>query len=137
MGFVVLRGVADYVVPELTNQIGLTGQLARDDQTLGLYINLDAGQGWTQIIDDDGTPLGISGLSEVTVQNAAGTIQRTSLPITAGVVTLAATDTIVASGDSVVLNNSTGTVSSGNDGLNSPATAVVVNGGLASVTASP
>ena len=75
-------------------------------------------------------------LTTVTVQNSAGSVTRAGLTVTGGVVSLAATDAIVANGASLVLHTSGGTVSSGNATLNSPATAAVAAGVVSAVTAS-
>ncbi len=90
--------------------VGRTRDMSVDPSSLTIYRNTDGK--WS--------PIGASG--DVTVRNASGTVSRT-LPIDAGVVTLAATDAIVAHGQSLALQNSAGT---GQAGI--AQTAVVANG---------
>lgn len=77
-----------------------------------------------------------AGSQTVTVRNSAGGVTRPGLAVVGGVVTLAATDAIVANGTTFTLQKSDGTTSSGNATLNSPATATVAGGLVSAVKAS-
>ena len=115
----------------LDNTKGADTQIARDSATGNLYIK--HGGAWQQIQMGGSTPTPV-GLS-VTVQTQGGGVQR-SLTEANGVVTLAATDTILSNNAAVTLKNHSGTVSSGNVGLNSAGSiANVASGALSAVTA--
>lgn len=104
------------------DEVGADGDLTIDPMTLVVY-KKTAGA-WAAL-----APSG-----SVTVQNSAGTVTR-NLTATNGVVTLAATDAIVTNGNTMTLQKSDGTTSSGNATLNSPATAIVSAGALTAVKA--
>ncbi|MBB2999657.1 hypothetical protein FHX57_001988 [Paraburkholderia tropica] len=112
--------------------VGYVGQTAVDSSNGDRYVKLSTG--WVKVADGAGNPVAVPVSGSVTVQNSAGTVTR-SLTATNGVVSLAATDAIVANGASLVLQNSSGTTSSGNAGLNSPATATVAAGVVSAVKA--
>lgn len=113
----------------LDNTKGSSGQIAMRDSDGSIYIK--HGGAWQQIWNGS-AEVGLA----ITVKNSSGSISR-SLTESNGVVNLAATDTIVANGDSPVLKKSDGaTTSTGNAGLNSPASAVVSAGVLQNVKAS-
>lgn len=118
----------------LTNAVGYVGQEAIDQSTGDLYVKL--GSGWQKIVDGaTGNPVNPPVSGSITVQNSAGTVTR-ALTATNGVVSLAATDAIVTNGGTLVLQNSSGSTSTGNAGLNSPATATVAAGVVSAVKAS-
>ncbi|VVE54514.1 hypothetical protein [Pandoraea anhela] len=133
MAFLLQKHVPLSAVAALNANVGAPGQTAVDDQTSDVYVKLTTG--WVKVRDGsgNGVPVAING--PVTVQNSAGTVTR-SLTATNGVVSLAATDAIVTNGASLVLQNSSGTTSSGNAGLNSPAVATVSAGVVSAVKAS-
>jgi hypothetical protein len=114
----------------LDNTKGSDSQIARDSTNGDLYIK--HGSAWQKVQAGGSTPTPV-GLA-ITVKNSSGSKTR-SLTETNGIVTLAATDAIVANADSLVLNNHSGTVSSGNAGLNSPAVANVAAGVVTNVQA--
>lgn len=117
----------------LDNTKGSEGQIVEDNSTGNLYIK-HAGT-WQQIATPSATGKQQAVSLAIAVKNSAGGITR-NLTETNGVVTLAATDTIVANGDAAVLKNHSGTVSSGNAGLNSAGSvANVAAGVLGAVTA--
>lgn len=111
------------------NTIGKVGDIGRDSVTGNVYVKQTGG--W--VLAASAVVANYSG--PITVQNSAGSVTR-SLTAVNGVVSLAATDAIVANGASIPLQNSSGTVSSGNAGLNSPATATVAAGVVSAVKAS-
>ncbi|CAM2155438.1 conserved hypothetical protein [Paraburkholderia tropica] len=117
----------------LSGSVGYVGQTAIDSSNGDRYVKLSTG--WAKVADGSGNAVAVPVSGAVTVQNSAGTVTR-SLTATNGVVSLAATDAIVANGASLVLQNSSGTTSSGNAGLNSPATATVAAGVVSAVKAS-
>jgi hypothetical protein len=108
------------------NTIGENGDVGRDDSG-NVYVKVNGT--WELYSNVTG---GYTG--PITVENSAGSVTR-SLNAVNGVVNLAATDAIVANGSSLVLENHSGTVSSGNAGLNSPAVANVAAGVVSSVQA--
>lgn len=116
----------------LSAGVGYVGQTAVDSSNGDRYVKLSTG--WFKVADGSGNPVAVPVSGSVTVQNSGGTVTR-SLTATNGVVSLAATDAIVANGASLVLQNSSGTTSSGNAGLNSPATATVAAGVVSAVKA--
>lgn len=116
----------------LSPSIGYTGQTAVDQSNGNIWVKLP--NGWAQVRDGHEVDQVVQTAGAVTLKNSSGTITR-SLTAVNGVVTLAATDTIVANGDSIPLQKSTGVVSSGNATLNSPATAIVSAGVASAVKA--
>lgn len=138
MAFRICNLVPHHQVAALDNTKGDLGRgnvIAIDDAG---SLWLKRASGWVQITQGGASPAEVSVpvAGSVTIKNSAGTTLRT-LTAAAGVVTLAATDTIVGNGDSIVLKKSDGTTtSSGNATLNSPATAVVAAGVLSNVRAS-
>lgn len=117
----------------LTADLGYVGQEALDADTGDCYAKLSTG--WTKVRDGSGNPVTAALNGPITVQNSSGTVTR-SLTATNGVVSLAATDAIVANGSTFTLQKSDGTTSSGNATLNSPATATVAAGVVSAVKAS-
>lgn len=118
----------------LSGTVGYVGQEAIDQTTGDIYVKL--GSGWQKIVDGaTGNPVNPPLTGAVTVQNSSGSVTR-ALTATNGVVTLAATDAIVTNGGTLVLQNSSGATSTGNAGLNSPATATVAAGVVSAVKAS-
>jgi len=138
MAFRLCNLVPTHQVAALDNTKGDLGRgniLAMDDNG---SLWLKRSTGWVQITQGGSSPseVAVPVAGSVTIKNSAGTTLRT-LTAAAGVVTLAATDTIVGNGDSIVLKKSDGTTTSaGNATLNSPATAVVAAGVLSNVRAS-
>ncbi|WP_321944538.1 hypothetical protein [Burkholderia cenocepacia] len=130
--FVLQKSVPVEGVSALTAELGYAGQVAVDDSNGDRWAKI--GSAWVKVADSAGNPILPPVSGSVTVKNSTGTVSRT-LTATNGVVTLAATDALVASGASIVLQKSDGTVSSGNAGLNSPAVAVVANGAVSAVKA--
>lgn len=115
--------------------LGTGALIAQDTATGDFYVKLSTG--WTKTVNGGSNPthnpVPLSGA--IAVKNSANTVTR-NLTATNGVVNLAATDAIVANGDSLVLKKSDGTTtSSGNAGLNSPASAVVAAGVVSNVKA--
>jgi hypothetical protein len=100
---------------------GYMGQKARKD-TGETYIRTLSG--WVQVTDADGAGIAMPVSGSVQVQNSSGTISRT-VTATAGVAKLAASDTIVGSGDTIVVQNSAG----GNAHSGTP---TITNGSLVS-----
>ncbi len=133
MAFLLQKNVPLSAVAALTTDVGAPGQTATDDQTSDVYVKLTTG--WAKVRDGSGAGVPVSVSGPVTVQNSAGTVTR-SLAAANGVVSLSATDAIVANGTSLVLLNSSGATSSGNAGLNSPAVATVSAGVVSAVKAS-
>jgi hypothetical protein len=131
--FVIQKHVAVDSYAALSGTIGCPGQIAIDQSTGAIWCKLSGG--WTMIVDASGNPVAPPVSGAVTVKNSAGTVTR-SLTAVAGVVTLAATDAIVANGASLVLQTSAGATSSGNATLNSPAVATVAAGAVTAVKAS-
>lgn len=117
----------------LTNDLGYAGQTAIDESNGDVYSKLSGA--WTKVADGSGNPVAPPVAGAVTVRNSSGSITR-ALTAVAGVVTLAATDTILANGASVVLQTSAGATSVGNATLNSPAAATVAAGVVSAVKAS-
>jgi hypothetical protein len=114
----------------LDNTQGATGSICKDS-TGNLYIK--HGGTWQAIATVSATPTETP--LAITVQTQGGAVSR-SLNESNGVVTLAATDTIVSNNGAVTLKNHSGTVSSGNAGLNSAGSvANVAAGALSAVTA--
>lgn len=112
-------------MPTLNNAKGAVGQQCRDSSNGDIYLKRSTG--WVKILA--GGTIFVEQTLPVTVKNSAGTVSRTLNESSPGVVNLAASDAIVANNDSIVLRKSDGTtVSSGNAGLNSPATAIVAAG---------
>lgn len=121
----------DFMATLLTSK-GALGSQCRDSTNGDIYVKRSTG--WVKILTGGVTP--VDALASVAVKNSAGTITRTLTETTPGVVNLAATDTIVANNDAVVLKNHAGTVSTGVAGLNSAGTlANVAAGVVSSVTA--
>lgn len=133
MAFLLQKHVPLAAVVALTTDVGAPGQTAIDDQTSDVYVKLASG--WAKVRDGAGNAVNVPINGAVTVQNSAGSVTR-SLTASNGVITLAATDAIVANGGSLVLQNSSGATSSGNAGLNSPATTIVAVGVVSAVKAS-
>lgn len=130
MSFVITKNFppaqSSATVPD--NSIGAIGDIGFDTATGNQYVKQSSG--WILTGAGGG---GYSG--PITVRNSAGTVTR-SLTAANGIVSLAATDAIVANGSTFTLQNSSGVTSSGNAGLNSPATATVAAGVVTSVKAS-
>lgn len=120
-------------VPALTSADGAHAQIAIEDSTGDIYVNQSGT--WSKTKTMAGAPVALPVNGAVTVKNSAGTVTR-SLTVANGVVTLAATDAIVANGATLVLQKSDGTTSAGNATLNSPATATVAAGAVTAVKAS-
>lgn len=121
-------------VTALGASVGRPQSIARDAATGDMWIKRVSG--WTMYVNGAGAEQPVDAApTTVEVKNSGGTITRT-LTVTAGVATLAATDAIVSTGTSIILQNSSGTVSAGNAGLNSPAIATVAAGLVSAVKAS-
>lgn len=133
MAFLLQKHVPLSAVAALTGAVGAPGQTAIDDQTGDVYVKLSTG--WAKVRDGAGNAVNVPVSGAVTVQNSAGSVTR-NLTATNGIVTMAATDAIVTNGNSVALQNSSGAISAGNAGLNSPATAIVAAGVVSAVKAS-
>ncbi|MCW3539331.1 hypothetical protein [Burkholderia cenocepacia] len=130
--FILQKSIPVEGVSALSADLGYVGQMAVDDSNGDRYAKI--GDSWMKVADGAGNPVSTPVSGPVTVKNSAGTVTR-NLTATNGVVTLAATDALVANGASIVLQKSDGTVSSGNAGLNSPAVAIVANGAVSAVKA--
>lgn len=102
---------------------------------VGDYLVVDSTSGHVVWPAANFAALYASGAQTVTVRNSAGSVTRTGLAVVGGVVTLAATDAIVANGGTAVLHKSDGTVSSGNATLNSPVTYEIAAGVVTDVKA--
>lgn len=131
--FVLQKLVAIDSFAALSASVGYNGQTAIDQSTGNVWVKLAGG--WLQVADGSGNPIAQPVSGAVTVQNSAGTVTR-ALTATNGLVTLAATDAIVANGATVTLQKSDGTTSAGNATLNSPATTTVAAGVVSAVKAS-
>jgi hypothetical protein len=131
--FILQQLVPMDAVPALTGAIGHHSQIAVDQSTGDRWMNFSGT--WSKIRNGNETPVTPPLAGAVTVRNSSGSITR-SLTAVAGVVTLAATDTIVANGNTAILQTSAGTTSSSTATLNSPATATVAAGVLTAVKAS-
>lgn len=116
--------------PTLDNTKGSDSQVMRDSTNGDIYIKHGGTWQKTQSGGATPTPVGLA----ITVKNSAGGVTR-NLTEANGTVTLAATDAIVSNAASLVLNNHSGVVSSGNAGLNSPAIATVAGGLVTNVVA--
>lgn len=129
MPFMVVRDLkpsqSSATVPD--NSIGRVGDVGYDSATGNVYVKQSGGWILAASVTAYSGP--------ITVQNSAGSVTR-ALTATNGVVSLAATDAIVANGATMTLQNSSGVTSSGNAGLNSPATATVAAGVVSAVKAS-
>jgi hypothetical protein len=113
-----------------------SGNIVAQDVSNGDYY-VKTSTGWVKTVNGGANPssAAIPVTGAIAVKNSAGTVTR-NLTATAGVVNLAATDAIVANNDSLVLKKSDGTTtSSGNAGLNSPASAVVAAGVVTNIKA--
>ncbi|PRG17973.1 hypothetical protein [Burkholderia multivorans] len=130
--FVLQKSVPVEGVAALTADLGYAGQTAIDDSNGDRYAKV--GDAWVKVADGAGNPVAPPLSGQITLKNSSGTVSRT-LIATNGVATLAATDALVANGDSLTLQKSDGTASAGNAGLNSPATAAVANGVVTAVKA--
>jgi hypothetical protein len=120
-------------VAALSGAVGHHSQIAVDQSNGDRYMNTSGT--WNKIRNGNETPVTPPLAGPVTVRNSSGSITR-ALTAVAGVVTLAATDTIVANGNTAILQTSAGTTSSTTATLNSPATATVSAGVLTAVKAS-
>jgi hypothetical protein len=98
--FILQKPVAVDGVAALSAGIGYPGQIAIDQSTGAVWAKLSGG--WAMIVDASGAAVPVGGSGTITVKNSSGSITR-SLTAVAGVVTLAATDTIVANGDATTV----------------------------------
>lgn len=131
--FTLMQLVPINAVAALSGSIGHHSQVAIDQSTGDTYINFTGT--WSKVRNSNETPVTPPLAGPVTVRNSSGSITR-ALTAVAGVVTLAATDTIVANGNTAVLQTSAGATSSTTATLNSPATVTVAAGVMTAVKAS-
>jgi hypothetical protein len=131
--FLLMQLVPMDSVATLTSAVGHHSQIAVDQSTGDRWMNTTGT--WQKVRNGNETPVTPPLAGSVTVRNSSGSITR-ALTAVAGVVTLAATDTIVANGNTAILQTSAGTTSSTTATLNSPATATVAAGVLTAVKAS-
>lgn len=128
------EGRAVLVVTALTAAVGQDGDIA--DETTGTGTTkgnrwIKVGTVWQQMTGPGGNVANGS----VAIKNSAGTTLRTISAVN-GVITLAATDTIIGTGASIPLNTSAGVLSSGSATRNSPAIITVAAGVATVATAS-
>lgn len=131
--FLLMQLVPMDAVSALSGAVGHHSQIAVDQSTGDRWMNSSGT--WQKVRNGNETPVTPPLAGAVTVRNSSGSITR-SLTAVAGVVTLAATDTIVANGASIVLQTSAGTTSAATPTLNSPAVATVAAGVVTAVKAS-